>query len=83
MAVANFRRCRDATCTEPKVPSEEYVRDVLVPRMQGQDMVIFSYTKVMQVLVMDEPALLLTAACDSGARQFASTGCISFKLLAM
>lgn len=81
MAVANFRRCRDATCTAPAVPSDEYVRNVLIPKMQGKDMVIFSYTNVMQVLVMDEPALLVTAASNSGDRQFAPTGCTSFALV--
>ena len=83
MAVASFRRCRDATCSAPAVPSEEFVRNVLIPRMQGKDMVIFSYTSVTQVLVMDEPALLVTAATESGARQFAPAGCTSFMLLAI
>ena len=72
MALLNFRRCRDACCSEPQVPTAELVRTELFPKMTGKDMLILSYTRCEMMLVVgtDEPALLLTGHADSGERQY-------------
>ena len=71
MALINFRRCREAVCTEPEVPTRELVQRELFPKMEGKDMIILSYTKVERVSVLDEPCLLLTGLVESGERQYA------------
>lgn len=75
MALFNFRRCRGASCTDPQTPSDKEVKEVYLPKMMKEDMLILSYTRVTRVVAHDEPALLLTAAPQNGERQYAFPDC--------
>ena len=65
MAIVSFRRCRDSTCTQPKVPSIDEVKEILLPRMFRPDAVILGYTRIEQVYVPDLDCKALLLFCDA------------------
>ena len=76
MAFLNFRRCRDdSTCGEARIPSQTEVTETLLPKMEGRDLVILSYTKVTRCVAFNEVVLALTAAEADGDRHYSILVC--------